>query len=523
LSQIVAALPVRIELDYNHPYEGAPAQWAIVLTSHEGFQILLPLAIPLRGASTTNVTESNVLYAQGWTIDQAGLRVKRPCKRKLKYYNSLEAIFQAFAHSIVLHAQDTEMIFKERKGIWQPRRYMCAWKLYGSPIQAGWPQKNAISSVEGTYISVNSLVNRLLKIGSQVSFKIAVDRPFQLLRLSHFALITRYDPPQRYDLLVQKLIDITYNKSNSGTNHVTPGENERAMKRQKAERKAEKRSLESILQRGNRLVDEEPRCQFPNCPFPCHMQVLYCKYHVEPMTQLFRFLISKRTAKWRDVPEWKHVLPIPENVKADIGVLRRFYEHQLEDLWVVDFEFVSVSEYSPVPTQMAIRLLNGDLLLRTNINYDISLDVFIEKISQVLTRSRHIGEGFLNSYRSYETNGLRPLEVRHKILELGYSSERTQILSWVSAQDMQCFQRLLHEGNDLLVPRHSHTEVRNFQPANVHLICQRLFSQALDLKLQSVHCGLTRKDYGINSNHYHDAGNVTEALMEIVQELLKIT
>jgi hypothetical protein len=240
------------------------------------------------------------------------------------------------------------------------------------------------------------------------------------------------------------------------------------------------------------------------------------------MIQLFRLLISKRTAKWRDIPEWKHAMPIPENVRASIGVFRRFHEHQLKDLWVVDFEFVSVSEYSPVPTQIAIRLLNGDLLLRTNINYDMSLAVFIEKIAQVLTRSHYIGEGFLNSYRSNETNGLRPLEIRNKILELGYSPERTQILSWVSAQDMQCFQRLLHEGNELLVPRHSHTEVRNFQPVNVHLICQRLFPQALNLKLQSVHCGLTKKDYGINTNYYHDAGNDTEALVEIIQGILKI-
>jgi hypothetical protein len=513
---------VRIESNYNHTYEGAPTQWAIVITSHEGFQVLLPLAISLRGASTTNLTGRNVLYAQGWTIDQAILSVKSPCKRKLTYYNSLEPIFQVFAHSIVLHVQDTEMIFKERKGIWQPRRYMCAWKLYGSPIQAGGNRKTAISPVEGIYTSLNYLVNRLLNIGSQVSFKIAVDRPFQLLRLSHFALITRYDPPQRYDLLVQKLINITYNKSDSGPDNVTPGENEQAMKRRKAGRKAEKRSLECILQRGNEIVDGEPRCRFPNCPFPHHMQVLYCRYHVEPMSQLFQLLISKSTTKRREIPEWKYAIPIPENVKADIEVLRRFYEHHLEDLWVVDFEFFSIPQYSPVPTQIAIRLLNGDLLLRTNIDYDMHLDMFIEKISQVLTRSRYIGEGFLDAYRSYKTNGLRPLEIRKKILELGYSSEKTQILSWVSAQDMQCFQRLLHEGDELLVPRHSHTEVRNFQPVNVHLICQRLFSQVQDLKLQSVHCGLTKKGYGIDSKYYHDAGNDTEALVEIIQELLKI-
>lgn len=63
-------------------------------------------------------------------------------------------------------------------------------------------------------------------------------------------------------------------------------------------------------------------------------------------------------------------------------------------------------------------------------------------------------------------------------------------------------------------------EGRNLQPGSVHLICQRLFFQVLNLKLQSVHRGLSKRDYGIHSNYYQDAANDTEAGVEIIQEQL---
>lgn len=69
----------------------------------------------------------------------------------------------------------------------------------------------------------------------------------------------------------------------------------------------------------------------------------------------------------------------------------------------------------------------------------------------------------------------------------------------------------------------SHMEVRNFQPVIVHLVCcYRLFTQVLDLKLQSVHCGLNKNEYEIDLNYYQDAGNDKEAVVEIIQEFLKI-
>lgn len=380
MSQVVEVLPVRIELDYNHPYEGAPTQWALLLTSHEGCKVLVPLALSLCGPSTTDVTLSSLIYTKGWTIDLEAYEAARPCKRKVDHYDALKAIFQAFERSIVLHVQDTEMISNRKEGKWRIRKYVCAWKLYKCPIQTTWhQQKKALSPVEGTYINLDCLVNKMLEIGCQVRLAIAVDRPFRLLRLSDFCLITHYDQHEEYSPLLQRMIDIKRKKPGSRSKNATPSENKRAKKIHKAEI----RSLENALQRGDQLVDGEPCCQFPSCPFPHHLQFRYCKYHVEPMLQIFRRSQSKPTAKLLDTSVWKHEVPTPKDVRAELEVLRRYNDHELEDLWVVDFEFTSVPHYSPVPTQMAIRLLNDDLLLNTNVHYNMSLTEYILALLQV--------------------------------------------------------------------------------------------------------------------------------------------
>jgi hypothetical protein len=113
LFHVVSAIPVEIQKEF--PYHNGPQQWAIVLSSEE-YQVLLPLAISLRGPHTREVNASDELFLKGWTIYHGtanGKDIKDAfVKYKRLYYKSLEKNFNLFHHSVVLHVQDSEMIFQ---------------------------------------------------------------------------------------------------------------------------------------------------------------------------------------------------------------------------------------------------------------------------------------------------------------------------------------------------------------------------------------------------------------------------
>lgn len=88
---------MRIELDYNCPYETAPAQLAVLLTYSKGDQVLLPPAMSLRGPYTRDVTQPNFLYLQGWSIDHGTVKGEdKTGKRKGKtlFYGYLDEILK---------------------------------------------------------------------------------------------------------------------------------------------------------------------------------------------------------------------------------------------------------------------------------------------------------------------------------------------------------------------------------------------------------------------------------------------
>jgi hypothetical protein len=130
---------------------------------------------------------------------------------------------------------------------------------------------------------------------------------------------------------------------------------------------------------------------------------------------------------------WMHHLQLTDEAEVRLSEMRDFCTQNSANTWLVDFEFIQLTHgKSPVPVQMAIRNLAGHLLFDTNIDYGKSYLDFCSEIGQNLGDNRITAEIFLRCYGSLESNGLRPLEIRERIMELGYDSKTTRILSWGS-------------------------------------------------------------------------------------------
>jgi hypothetical protein len=151
-----------------------------VLSSEE-YQVLLPLAISLRGPHTREVNASDELYLKGWTIDHGtvnGKDIKDAfVKYKRLYYKSLEKNFNLFHHSVVLHVQDSEMIFQRAKEQWRARRFMSMWNLYKSPLNANYQAKLPFTPVEGTYMDLQILVTGFWRLVPESLYKNASATP----------------------------------------------------------------------------------------------------------------------------------------------------------------------------------------------------------------------------------------------------------------------------------------------------------------------------------------------------------
>lgn len=72
---------------------------------------------------------------------------------------------------------------------------------------------------------------------------------------------------------------------------------------------------------------------------------------------------------------------------------------------------------------------------------------------------------------------------------------------------MMCFQRLINDGDALIVPRHGHEKCLNFQTIDLLRISREVFPHAISYTLQALHCGLTGKIF--DESFYHDATNDT--------------
>ncbi|KAE8324511.1 hypothetical protein BDV39DRAFT_217048 [Aspergillus sergii] len=144
-------------------------------------------------------------------------------------------------------------------------------------------------------------------------------------------------------------------------------------------------------------------------------------------------------------------------------------------IWFIDFAFILLQgNYSPILLQLAIRQLDGKCYV-------------ISKYSPI--KYRNMKKLFRACYKGHKAKGKTSLQVRDQIVEeCAYDAEDTQILSWLSSQDMQCYSR-------------SWQGVMN---VNIGYLCQKLFP------------GLTSKG---SCEEYYTASYDTEAMAEIVQVL----
>ncbi|OGM46949.1 hypothetical protein ABOM_004419 [Aspergillus bombycis] len=197
-SKVTSALPVRIELDYDCPYPGAPAQWAVILSFGDE-HLLLTLVLSLWGSQSMNASRASILYLQGWTIDH-GVCLSWLEPEVKEYYKTIERLFEVFRLSPVLHVMDVEPLFLRAEERWRPRRYTSTWTLYTTPIHAYNGAIRFYSPIQGRYMNIELLVNSILELGSRVVFlKDTARKPFQLLRLGDFTLCRPASQP--YDHL----------------------------------------------------------------------------------------------------------------------------------------------------------------------------------------------------------------------------------------------------------------------------------------------------------------------------------
>ncbi|KAE8383492.1 hypothetical protein BDV26DRAFT_301652 [Aspergillus bertholletiae] len=543
-SMVNSALPVRIELDYDYPYPGAPTQWAI-LFSFGDEELLLPLALSLWGPQTMNASKPNILYLQGWTIDP-GIRTT-PRESKIK------------EHSTVLYVTDVEPLFLRAEDRWRPRRYTSTWALHTTPIHANYACSGFYSTIHGRYMDIELLVNSIFQLGSRVIFmKDATRKPFELLRLRGFSL---HRPTSRpYDhlySLTEKLIKGVRPQAlealySDEVEHFTPtqvakGEEDismlqsRGLGRGTAGTHGVTCSIAELEDTVNVTdIDEvgEDTLYHNNGPmkkrrlnqcsamqrvvlknYMLELYSGYCKHHSSRILQYVSSL--KSTGVELPMPQWE--LNLTNDAATDVKNLSDSYHKNRQKTWVIDFEYITLSGgMSPIPLQFAIRQLDGKLLLAENVHYDLSLEGFLAKLATWEPVDRHAQVLFTRCYSDIMTNGLRPEEIRDKIIhDLNYSAERFSIILWYSQQDMQCFQRLLLGSRELIVPKESRHLCSTFQNIDVGRLLKKLLPRTWPSMSLSVVHGSLLTSHGRSGDHrdYHTAAYDTKAVTDIVKEI----
>ncbi|KAE8416991.1 hypothetical protein BDV36DRAFT_309726 [Aspergillus pseudocaelatus] len=558
-SKVTSALPVRIELDYDCPYPGAPAQWAVLLSFGDE-ELLLPLALSLWGPQTMNASRPNILYLQGWTTDH-GIR-KSPRESKVKvYYSNIERLLEVFKHSTVLHVMDVEPLFLRAEGRWRPRRYTSTWTLYTTPIHANYACSRFDSPIQGRFMNIELLVNNIRRWGSRVVFKKDTTRkPFQLLRLRDFTL--HRPTPQPCDhlySLTEKLVEgvrpqglkepysdevedltttkmVKYGEGMPTTSYTMwePGRGidvahdvtDSIAEPEDFADVTDAEEADEATQHGNRGHMKKRRLNQRSSMqravlknYSLELYSGYCKHHSSRITQYVSSL--KAMGAEPPMPQWE--LKLADDAMTDVKALWTSYHRCPHNTWVIDFEYITLGrEMSPIPLQFAIRQLDGKLLLAENVHYGLSLENFLAKLNNWEITDRRVQLLFTRCYGDIMTNGLRPDEIRDEIVhKLNYSAERISIISWYGQQDMQCFQRLLSGSRELIVPKESHHLCSNFQNIDVGRLLKKLLPRAWpSLSLSVVHRSLlARHRRSGDKGEYHTAAYDTEAVTDIVKEI----
>jgi hypothetical protein len=171
-------------------------------------------------------------------------------------------------------------------------------------------------------------------------------------------------------------------------------------------------SLHLLLRSGEHMVDK-PRCEFKTWPFAkvkTHAIVSLILLKFYTLHQLFSPKFVTDDAESLQL-KWK--LSLQDNCKPKLGLLK---EDRLESPWVnwiIDFEFLSIREKSPIPLQVSIRQFNSKTILSTNVDYRASLNELIEVASAYT--GAHMGPFLVRLYESYGTNGMKPSQIRARI------------------------------------------------------------------------------------------------------------
>ncbi|PYH65982.1 uncharacterized protein BO88DRAFT_437653 [Aspergillus vadensis CBS 113365] len=405
------AIPVRLGHDYNEPYYSVPAQWALYLSSNEGTNVLLPLSLSVRGPKINN-GKLPISCTSNW----------RPCSKSSGYYRYFTwQMLKCF--SVMIPASGGH----------------AALTLLGySMILHYMQQGQATASAE--YAGDIRVFTWLLR------------KPCKLVRLQDFTLTHTGTESEKQCELTRSMIRIFSERSKELSSEATSypatsetggdevrgiGEDEgtafcstdnrlqsAGMKGFKVKGEPEEKnepntrreysstsliwkSYKEQLQRGLYRVNDMPKCCFMSCPRPQDAFSKYCDAH---STALIEYVATHKS--WLPTTvEWTSC-PTPDT-RIELQLLKAWHSHSPEDVWIVDFEFVTVGgTASPIPVQLAIRQIDGVLLLETNVDYCLSFDEFSDNIGPLRTERYLVPQILQRCYGSGpRTNGLAPTEI----------------------------------------------------------------------------------------------------------------
>ncbi|GKZ29236.1 hypothetical protein AbraIFM66950_003850 [Aspergillus brasiliensis] len=552
--KLVSVLPVRVELDYDMPYPGAPAQWAALL-SFQDKKILLPLALSLLGSQAKAGYAPSYLYLQGWTIDH-GLIYLDSTSERLEYYDMVRELLEKFEYSPILQIRDVEELFSNDKSHWRPRRFMHTWTMYTHPIHASFHCKRFYSPIQGRYTDLRILIDNVYYQGAEVALRTNVKHePFQLLKMGDLSLtFSRNETFDRLFTLTKALtnnveswiklkhvsediddwpdftggINECYPSSSKGITSddsvleevpQTGGVLDEQTNPSKLKYLKRQASLLKAIHKNFDMVDGVRKCGIPTCPLRHKPGSRFCIYHSEAISDLVLEL------KFTDLVLPKWTLKLVPDAVGELKALKQQYENRPQHTWVIDTEFYNLKGgMSPIPFQIAIRQLDGKLLLSTNVDYDISLQDFSDQTTDWGTMKRSMPILFRRYYGGEKTNGMKPDQITTLIKQIGYRTDRTKILSWYSPLDMQCFLRLLSGDNKIVVPRLSHRGHSNFQEVNIGTLLKKLLPGSWPTtSLPLVHAAINATNgRDETKSEYHTAEYDTQAVIDVVREMIAL-
>jgi hypothetical protein len=515
----------------------------VLLTFKGSQKTLLPLALSLLGHQSNNGSDKNTQYLQGWTIDHGF--VLRPegleTEPRLKYYKELEDIVAVFQFAPVLHIKDVDLLFKRPKTGWRARRYARVWTLYLGPIHANYQSRAYYSPVIGVFSSIDALLKCVQERGTQVSLKDPIpEKPFELIRLCQISLERRQHQDEQYLEMTQSLINGLRPNSQKPimtgveTSQVADVSLKPASKHNdskareqyiagKKRRQQERAGLVSSLQAQCRFVDGKPKCELPSCPLPGQRPSSnFCIHHTE---KLLEHLETSKQGQLR-IEKWQLSSDrLDMDGRNDLQALKELYTKRPNRTWIIDFEFVTLGGIlSAIPLQLAIRTIDGRLLLADNVEYNLNLEGLVARIAAIGGVRQSLSSFISRCYSGPRTNGKTPRELKNIIVKkLKYDKNEVTILSWFSVQDMQCFQRIVNaEDDELIVPRQSHLACANFQTIKLSLLLKALLPPAWpSLQLGVVHTGLLHSQRRKpRRQDYHTAEYDTEAVADLVKEIV---